>query len=61
MAGSKPDLDTLHCLLRLHCWTNVEDWAEAIDSLADLTDQQIESIADAGPRGSTGGCQSGRG
>jgi len=52
MAGTKPDLDSLYRLLRLHSWTNVEDWAEAIDTLADLTDQQIERIADNGRCGS---------
>lgn len=60
MPGTKPDLDTLYRLLHLHSWTNVEDWADAIDTLADLTDKQIESIADNGRCGSgTGRSRSG--
>lgn len=29
-----------------HGWTNLDDWVRALDELADLTDEQIDQVAD---------------
>jgi hypothetical protein len=34
-----------------HRWTDASDWASALDDLADLTDEQIDQVAErARPR-----------
>jgi hypothetical protein len=29
-----------------HGWTNLDDWVNALDDLADLTDEQIDQVAE---------------
>lgn len=31
-----------------HSWSNVTEWATALDSLADCTDEELEALAKSG-------------
>ncbi len=33
-----------------HGWTNLDDWVHALDELADLTDEQIDHMAESARR-----------
>lgn len=40
-----PDLSEMRRILHGHAWENGEEWARAVGQLADLTDEQILSVA----------------
>ena len=50
MAKTGCDLHVMRRLLHSHQWTNVADWACAISDLADLSDEEIERVADPSSR-----------
>jgi|APTNR8051073442_1049403.scaffolds.fasta_scaffold05161_7 hypothetical protein len=41
-----PDLGAMRRILHGHAWETCDEWARAIGQLADLTDEQILSVAD---------------
>ena len=45
-----PNLDEMSRVLYRHHWESVEDWAENVNRLADLTDPEINELTRLGIR-----------
>lgn len=45
MHMSKPDPDVMRRILHRHQWSDIADWVQALDDLADLNDEEIECLA----------------
>ena len=45
MALRNPDLNSMHRLLHRHQWGDIDDWVRALRALADLSDAEIDKLA----------------
>jgi hypothetical protein len=43
-----PDLDEMSLVLCCHGWKTLQDWVSKLDQLADLSDEQIDSMVRLG-------------
>jgi hypothetical protein len=39
-----PDLDEMSLVLFCHRWETLQDWVSKLDQLADLSDEQVDSL-----------------
>jgi hypothetical protein len=39
-----PDLDEMSLVLCCHRWETLQDWVSKLDQLADLSDEQVDSL-----------------
>lgn len=45
MALRNPDLNSMRLVLHRHQWGDIDDWVRALRALADLSDAEIDKLA----------------